>query len=316
MPKKNVFVLLLFLPISLVAQNFEGIIEYEVKLFSKDPDTRLAELDRWTGNNHQLYIKGDYIKYVKKRGLEIVETQVLSPEDGRMYRWFEFDPEVVFWSDPYIENSKIVYHNVVSNKTTILGKQCHLIQARATKASIEFYYTDELKMNTFWCSTNAPFSSTNDLITLAGDFVPLKYVIDHEKYQVIIEAKSIKNVKLDDFHFSLTSLHPFMVPDGDLLDAMPEPLGGMNKFYEQVGNDVRYPKKAAKHTIGGQVMVQFIVSKEGKVSRTHVVNGIGYGCDKEAERVIKESNLQWKPALVDGKPVDFAMIVPIKFKAL
>jgi protein TonB len=40
---------------------------------------------------------------------------------------------------------------------------------------------------------------------------------------------------------------------------------------------------------------------------------MGYGCDEEAVRVVKDSPA-WKPGMKDGKVVKVRMVLPITFK--
>jgi TonB family protein len=64
---------------------------------------------------------------------------------------------------------------------------------------------------------------------------------------------------------------------------------------EAIGGDegilakLRYPEKARSSNISGSVTVEFTVDKDGKTKNIFVIEGLGYGCDEEAIRVIKES---------------------------
>ena len=61
--------------------------------------------------------------------------------------------------------------------------------------------------------------------------------------------------------------------------------------------------QAQQARIQGDVVVQFIVGKDGKVSNIEAVAGPqGGGLTQEAIRVVKGSG-QWMPALQNGRPV-------------
>ncbi|MEP0005048.1 MAG: energy transducer TonB [Balneola sp.] len=75
---------------------------------------------------------------------------------------------------------------------------------------------------------------------------------------------------------------------------------------------VVYPNVAVQANIEGRVVVQFIISKEGNVTKPIVLRGIGGGCDEEALRVIKLA--KFKPGMQRGKPVPVKYTIPILFK--
>ncbi|MEQ9353473.1 MAG: energy transducer TonB [Vicingaceae bacterium] len=75
---------------------------------------------------------------------------------------------------------------------------------------------------------------------------------------------------------------------------------------------VVYPNVAVQANIEGRVVVQFVISKEGNVTKPIVLRGIGGGCDEEALRVIKLA--KFKPGMQRGKPVPVKYTIPILFK--
>jgi TonB family protein len=84
-------------------------------------------------------------------------------------------------------------------------------------------------------------------------------------------------------------------------------------YQQYLIDSLRYPKKAAKAKIKGTVTLQFIVGKNGEISQVKVIKSIGYGCDKEAIRLLKEGPT-WTPGSEDGKPVEMETEVKVKFK--
>lgn len=75
---------------------------------------------------------------------------------------------------------------------------------------------------------------------------------------------------------------------------MPQYPGGNSAMREFINSQLRYPEEALKNRVEGQVHIAYSVSNEGKVEDVEVLNGIGYGCDEEAVRVI--SLLKYAPA--------------------
>ena len=96
-------------------------------------------------------------------------------------------------------------------------------------------------------------------------------------------------------------------------EVMPEFPGGEQAMMDFVAKNVQYPKEAMEKEISGRVLVGFIVEKDGSISETEVVKGIGGGCDEEAVRVVKAMP-KWKPGKQDGKPVRVHFLLPLTFK--
>jgi TonB family protein len=96
-------------------------------------------------------------------------------------------------------------------------------------------------------------------------------------------------------------------------DTQPQPVGGMNALFEALAKSIQYPEEAKKEGIQGKVFVQFIVDKNGDIRDVTAVRGIGYGCDEEAVRAVKET-VKWEPARIVDMGVSTRMILPISFK--
>ena len=63
--------------------------------------------------------------------------------------------------------------------------------------------------------------------------------------------------------------------------------GGSEALKRFIKNNLRYPKEALMHRVGGRVFLRYEVNEKGKVHSILVVNGLGYGCDEEADRIIR-----------------------------
>ena len=98
-----------------------------------------------------------------------------------------------------------------------------------------------------------------------------------------------------------------------IVEQQPGPVGGMQAFYQYVGENLKYPATASRMQIEGRVFVQFVVEKDGSLTDVQAVKGIGAGCDEEAVRVI-EGAPKWTPGKQRGRPVRVRMILPIVFK--
>ena len=64
--------------------------------------------------------------------------------------------------------------------------------------------------------------------------------------------------------------------------------GGSQALKDFIKHNLTYPEEAKKKGIEGDVIVKFKVESNGNISSLKVINGIGYGCDEEAIRIVKK----------------------------
>ncbi|MDB4195468.1 MAG: energy transducer TonB [Flavobacteriales bacterium] len=98
----------------------------------------------------------------------------------------------------------------------------------------------------------------------------------------------------------------------EIVEVMPEFVGGMEMLMNYLETEIEYPKRAEKQNIEGRVYVQFVVEKDGDISGAKVLKGIGTGCDEEALRVVR-SMPNWIPGEDNGEKVSVKYTLPIKF---
>lgn len=75
--------------------------------------------------------------------------------------------------------------------------------------------------------------------------------------------------------------------------ATAAPVVGTEAYETYLAQNIRYPDAARKKGIQGVVKLRFTVSAAGKLSNFKVLQSLGYGCDEEAIRLIKEGPA-WK----------------------
>lgn len=99
-------------------------------------------------------------------------------------------------------------------------------------------------------------------------------------------------------------------------DAKPSFLGVSNPSYflaKWVYTYLRYPDFARESGIQGRVLVEFEIDEKGHVGSVKAVKGPHSSLEDEAVRVIAASP-DWKPGLVNGKPVRTQMALWVDFK--
>jgi TonB family protein len=72
------------------------------------------------------------------------------------------------------------------------------------------------------------------------------------------------------------------------------PLGGRKAYKQYLEKSLVYPEVALENKIEGRVTIQFTVETTGTLSDFKVLRSLGYGCDDEVIRLIKEGPA-WSP---------------------
>lgn len=95
---------------------------------------------------------------------------------------------------------------------------------------------------------------------------------------------------------------------------MPSFPGGDKALMDYLSENLRYPKDAADKNIQGKVIVQFQVTKKGRIGEVKIARGIHPSLDREAIRVCK-SIPKFNPGRnAKGDPVNVWYTLPITFK--
>lgn len=97
------------------------------------------------------------------------------------------------------------------------------------------------------------------------------------------------------------------------VEQAPTFVGGMDKFYDYLHANVRYPASAKANNTEGKVFVAFVVEKDGSFTDIKVLRGLSPDCDVEAIRLIKMCP-HWRPGIRNGRPVRVAYTIPINFE--
>jgi len=85
------------------------------------------------------------------------------------------------------------------------------------------------------------------------------------------------------------------------------------KIMRHVKKNFKYPEIAKEMGIQGRVIVQFVISKSGKIKDAKVLRGVDKNLDKEALRIVAKIPVM-KPAKQRGKAVPVSFMLPITFK--
>lgn len=120
----------------------------------------------------------------------------------------------------------------------------------------------------------------------------------------------------DDFEFEVEEVVETIVEEEIFVTAeeMPTFQGGdLSKFRNWVQNNVKYPQIALENGIQGNVVIKFVVEKDGKLSNIQVLQSPDKTLSDAAVQVLQKSP-KWKPGKQRNKPVRVTYTLPVSFK--
>lgn len=124
-------------------------------------------------------------------------------------------------------------------------------------------------------------------------------VVREHKEEVIVEEKKPEPVD-DNQVFTV-------------VEQKPQFPGGEAALLKWVSDHIRYPAMAQENNIQGKVVLQFVVTKTGKVGEVKVMRSKDPDLDKEAVRVVK-SLPDFVPGKMNGHAVNVWYTLPVTFK--
>jgi TonB family protein len=96
--------------------------------------------------------------------------------------------------------------------------------------------------------------------------------------------------------------------EGEALSKCP-----FDNLVQRLATDLKYPEDARSAGLEGQVVVSFVILANGEIDKVKIVKSLSPSCDAEVERLVKAMP-NWQPGLLDGKPVNVEMMLPVMFK--
>jgi TonB family protein len=91
---------------------------------------------------------------------------------------------------------------------------------------------------------------------------------------------------------------------------MPSFPGGRDAMMNYLKDNINYPKDAIKE---GQVVAEFIVSKDGSIGDIKIIRSLDEACDAEVKRVLMAMP-DWQPGKQFGEAVPVYFMLPVTFK--
>lgn len=97
-----------------------------------------------------------------------------------------------------------------------------------------------------------------------------------------------------------------------IVDQLPEFSGGKEALFKFLAQNLNMPYTGADRKVFGQVVVKFVVFKDGSVGNIGIMKSLAPAADKEAIRVVKAMP-KWIPGKLKGADVNVEMGIPIRF---
>ena len=96
------------------------------------------------------------------------------------------------------------------------------------------------------------------------------------------------------------------------VDNYPQFPGGEKALAQFLQKNTHYPEEARKKNISGVVQIEFIINKNGDITKVAIKKGVNTLLDIESVRVVK-SFPKWTPAKRKGHAVNFLYVLPFKY---
>jgi len=98
-----------------------------------------------------------------------------------------------------------------------------------------------------------------------------------------------------------------------MVEKMPQFPGGDKALLTYISRNIKYPADAHLNGIQGRIIVQYVVTKSGKVEQAKILRGLYPSIDAEGLRVVN-SLPDWIPGEQNGKKVAVYYALPLTFK--
>ena len=185
-------------------------------------------------------------------------------------------------------------------KHNILLKELYCSNNKLTNLDISHNPTLEI----LYCNKNI-FTE----LDISGNHHLKKLSYDEKNVKLIMNKNQIgqKQIIEKDFCEELQETALLFV------EEPPEFKGNPEELMKFIVSKIIYPIDAQNDGIQGRVIVQFVITSEGRVRNVRTVRSVHPLLDEEAERVVKLTDENWKPGFQDGKAVNFLFTIPIYF---
>lgn len=185
------------------AQYFEGKVIYRNILTSKVTGLSDSALGAMIGTEETYYIKGGFYKSITN-GAGFSMQQY----DHRTNRLYFKKPEVdtLYWMDAGKSGDKPISYETREDAETLLGRRCDALVVQTANGTTVFYYSQRYKVDAAMFMKHE-YGGWAFYVGKTG-CLPLKTVIDNDKFHLESTATEVLALELKDGFFDLSPTLP------------------------------------------------------------------------------------------------------------
>lgn len=165
-------------------------------------------------------------------------------------------------------------------------------------------------------------SDSNTFDSIGIKSKPIGYGLEEEALRILkLTEGDWRQSRSREFlgRIAYVSIH-FQSPSNDTMAfsadmTRPYVAHGFKSFHHYLLENLVYPSSAVQNEAQGEVMLRFVVCKDGNICEVEVISKkIGFGLEEAAVKVVEQTSGLWEPATLNGEPVNVRYQLPIKFQ--
>ena len=189
----------IYFPLSVLSQDFEGIIEYEQSYSNNKTNLSIKELHEMFGTHVTSYLKNGYYKEITDS--EYMSYQLYRYKDNMIYYKDNFNSDTLFYKATNLKHDIPLNHKLEKNADTILGYACDKLIITDDYGTREYFFSDKLTLNPDYYK-NYSYINKDKIVALMKAYY-LRLRMTYSSFTVDIIAKNIKHKKLSRRIFEL-----------------------------------------------------------------------------------------------------------------
>jgi len=134
-------------------------------------------------------------------------------------------------------------------------------------------------------------------------------IVDYKPKKIEVEEEEEEEV----YNFQVVESQAVYPGCENYKDKQSRYMCFQKSIMKHIKKNFKYPELAKEMGIQGRVIVQFVIGKDGSISKVFVLRGIDKLLDEEAIRIVKKLP-RMKPAEQRGRAVPVSFMLPITFK--
>ncbi|HEY4112066.1 hypothetical protein [Puia sp.] len=200
------FVFLLFFCLAALfsrAQYFEGKVIYRNLVTSKVPALSDSALGAMIGTEETYFIKGGFYQSVTNgAGFSM---QQYDHRSNRLY-FKKPDVDTLYWVDAGKSGDKPISYETREDAELVLGKRCDALVVQTATGTTVFYYSQRYRIDAAMFMKHE-YGGWAFYVGKTG-CLPLKTVIDNDKFHLESTATEVLELELKDSFFAISTTMP------------------------------------------------------------------------------------------------------------